>query len=140
MVQVRLHHIGVLVKDLPGAVRDYTRRYGYEVRSPVLHDPTQTVYAQFLALPGDAVFLELVAPDRPDSKVGAALEKGGGWHHVCYAVEDIEAACTDLRRQGMFLIQLPVAAVAFPGRRVAWLMGRDRALTELVERGPDGAL
>jgi methylmalonyl-CoA/ethylmalonyl-CoA epimerase len=66
------------------------------------------------------------------------LKKGGGTHHVCYAVEDIDAACADLRRHGMSLIRTPVSAAAFRGRRIAWLMGRDRMLTELVEEGPVG--
>ena len=32
------------------------------------------------------------------------------------------------------VIQEPTPAVAFGGRRIAWLMGDDRVLTELVER------
>jgi len=45
-----------------------------------------------------------------------------------------------LRSGGFFLIAAPVPAVAFDGRRIAWLLGRDRSLVELVERGPEGSL
>lgn len=138
MANVRFHHLGILVKSVPDAAAAYARRYGYEVRSPVIHDPVQTAHVQFLALPGEAFYLELVSPDGPDSKLSNALKKGGGLNHVCYATEDIEGACAELRAQRMVLIQAPVEAVAFPGRRIAWLMGRDQTLTELVERGPDG--
>jgi methylmalonyl-CoA/ethylmalonyl-CoA epimerase len=140
MTDARLHHVGLLVKNIPEAVEVYTRRYGYEVRSPVIHDPAQTAYVQFLALPGDSSYLEFVAPDRPDSKLSNALGKGGGLHHLCYATGAIDQACAELRGQGMFLIQPPVPAVAFPGRRIAWLMGRDRTLIELVEKAADGTL
>ncbi len=140
MIDMRLHHIGILVHSIPDAVSAYARRYAYEVRSPVIHDPVQTAYVQFLALPGDSSYLEFISPDRPNSKLTNALNKGGGLNHICYSTDAIESACEELRAQGMFLIQPPVHAVAFPGRRIAWLMGRDRALIELVERSADGSL
>ena len=129
----RLHHVGILVSDISEAAAIYVERYGYQIKSQIIRDPKQTAYVQFLQLPGDNSYLEFVSPDRPDSKLANALAKGGGINHVCYGTDDIDAACSDLRERGMFLIQEPVEAAAFPGRRIAWLMGRDRTLTELVE-------
>jgi methylmalonyl-CoA/ethylmalonyl-CoA epimerase len=100
----------------------------------------QTAHVQFLQLAGDSSYVEFVAPDRPESKLANALKKGGGVNHVCYATDDILLACRRLEADGMFVIQQPVAAVAFPGRRIAWLMGSDRALTELVEAAREGGL
>jgi methylmalonyl-CoA/ethylmalonyl-CoA epimerase len=134
----RLHHVGVLVQDITQAAEHYVRRLGFEVIGPIIHDPAQTAYVRFLRQPGDSVYLELVSPDRPDSKLSNALAKGGGLNHVCYAVDDIESACRELRSPGIYLLQAPVSAVAFPGRKVAWLIGRDRIPIELLERGPDG--
>jgi methylmalonyl-CoA/ethylmalonyl-CoA epimerase len=37
----------------------------------------------------------------------------------------------------MFILQQPVDAVAFPNRKIAWLMGRDGIPIELVEKGVD---
>ncbi len=102
----------------------------------MIEDPVQTALVQFLRLPSGANWLELVAPNGPDSKLSSALAKGEGLHHLCYEVDDIEAACVALRRQKMALLSAPAPAVAFTGRRVAWLLGRDRLLTELVESGP----
>jgi methylmalonyl-CoA/ethylmalonyl-CoA epimerase len=138
-VQLRLHHVGILVADVPRAAAEYAERFGGRARSGVIHDPRQTAYVQFLELDGDPVFLELVAPDGPDSRLANALaKKGGGLNHLCYAAADIEAACRDLRDRGLFLLQAPVEAAAFPGRRIAWLIGRDHIPIELVEPGPDG--
>jgi catechol 2,3-dioxygenase-like lactoylglutathione lyase family enzyme len=138
-VRLELHHVGIVVRDVAESCALYVRRFGYEVKSPVIHEPTQTAHVQFLRLPGDRTFLELVAPDGPQSRLAGALAKGGGLNHVCYAVGDIEGACRELRSDGMFLVHAPVPAVSFQGRRIAWLMGRDKLLVELVERGPDGA-
>jgi methylmalonyl-CoA/ethylmalonyl-CoA epimerase len=134
----QLHHVGVVVKDIALATEDYVRRLGYEVRGPIVHDPGQTAFVRFLGQAGSSVFLELVSPDRPESKLSNALKNGGGLNHLCFVVDDIESASQELRSRGMHLIQPPVPAVAFPGRRIAWLVGRDRVLIELVERGPAG--
>lgn len=137
---MRLHHVGILIKDISGAAEVYSRRFGYQSKTGIVHDPIQGAYVQFLRLPGDRVFLEFICPDGPASYLWNALSKGGGVHHVCYAAADIDAACDDLRRKGMSLVRAPIRAVVFQGRRIAWLMGRDRALTELVEEGPDGEI
>ena len=135
---MRLHHVGIVVKEISEATEVYCRRFGYRWKTEVIHDPKQGAYVQFLGLTGDRVFLELVSPDGPASYLWGAVNKSGGVHHVCYAVVDIDASCADLRRKGMSLVRAPETAVAFQGRRIAWLMGRDRALIELVEEGPDG--
>ncbi len=135
VLDLRLHHVGVVVAEIASAGEAYCRRLGYQVESPVIHDPRQAACVQFLRLPGDSVFLELVAPDTPASPLQAALAKGQPLHHLCYSTGDIEAACEELRRRGMTLICPPAPAVAFQERRIAWLMGRDRGLTELVEAG-----
>lgn len=135
-----LHHVGVVVKDIQAAAPEYVADFGYEIASEVIHDPTQTAFVQFLRLPGDTTYLELVAPDGPDSKLANALKKRLTLNHVAYAVDDIEGACRVLRDRGAFLIRPPVGAVAFGGRRIAWLLGQDQVLVELVERGAEGEL
>ena len=135
-----VHHIGLLVPDIAKAAETYTRRYGYELMSEIILDRTQTAYVQFLRVPGDSVRLELVSPDSERSKLSNKLRQGGGLDHVCYATSDIEAACRLLRAEQMMLLQAPVKAAAFPGRRIAWLMGSDRTPIELVEHAPDAAL
>ena len=118
----------------------YTDSLGYQLATEIIHDPGQGAYVQFLRLPGDRVFLELVQPDGPGSKLSRAVANGGGLNHVCYAVDDIEAARLGMRKHGFFLIAPPVPAVAFKGRRIAWLRGKDQVITELVELGPEHEL
>ncbi|HZF20092.1 MAG TPA: VOC family protein [Burkholderiales bacterium] len=140
MLGLSMHHIGFAVSDIGKKADAYVQTLGYKIETGIIHDPLQQAYVQFLRFPGDRVYLELVQPDGPESKLSQAVSKGGGLHHVCYATGDIEGACRELREAGMFLISPPVPAVAFNGRRIAWLMGKDRLLTELVERGKEGEL
>jgi methylmalonyl-CoA/ethylmalonyl-CoA epimerase len=100
-MSLSLHHVGVTVGNVSEAAARYCR-LGYEPRTGIIHDHEQTVYAQFLKLPGDRAYLELVAPDREDSKLSGVLRKGGGLNHVCFATEDLEKACQRLCSEGFF--------------------------------------
>jgi methylmalonyl-CoA/ethylmalonyl-CoA epimerase len=140
MESLRIHHIGVAVPEIGSHCAMYVKRFGYVVRTEVIHDPMQTAYVQFLRLPGDSVYLEFVAPDGPNSKLANAVNKGGGLNHVCYSTPDIEATCQELRKTGLVLLQKPVEATAFHPRRIAWLMGTDGVPVELVELGQEGEL
>jgi methylmalonyl-CoA/ethylmalonyl-CoA epimerase len=132
---LRLHHVGVLVADIPTEVERYVNRFGYEVRSDLIHDPVQTAFVQFVSLVSDPIYLEFVAPDGPNSKLSNALRKGGGVNHLCYSTQRIDDSVQQLWESGMFVLQSPVPATAFRGRKIAWLMGSDSVPIELVERG-----
>jgi methylmalonyl-CoA/ethylmalonyl-CoA epimerase len=138
--QLRLHHVGIVVADIAAEVARYIDRFGYELRSSVIHDPVQTAFVQFVSLPSDSVYLEFVSPDGSNSKLSNALNKGGGVNHICYSTPRIDEAVKHLWETGMFVLQDPVPAVAFRGRKIAWLMGSDSVPVELVERGPDNEI
>jgi hypothetical protein len=44
-----MHPVGIVVKDVAEVVADYERRLGYEIRTGIIHDTTQTTYVQFLS-------------------------------------------------------------------------------------------
>lgn len=136
----RTHHVGVLVKDIDAAIESYTKYLGYEVRTGIFHDPIQKAKVRFLALPEEAAYLELIAPDGPESHLMTALRRGGGVHHICYAVSGIGTAIAQLQENGFLIVRSPQPAIAFNGRAIAWLMNRDHLLIELVEKGAEGEL
>lgn len=133
-----LHHVGYAVKAIAAVSETYVSLFGYEVRTPVIHDPVQTAFVQFLSLPGERVYLEFVSPDGPASVLANAIRKGGGLNHLCYCADNIERAAEWLVQGGMLPLSPPLPAVAFAGRRVCWLMGENRVPIELVERNNPG--
>lgn len=137
-MNLALHHIGIAVRDIARAIEDHRRRLGCEPLGELFHDPIQTALIQFLVVPGNPVLIELVAPDGPGSKLSRATFNGVSINHLCYSTDDIDAACQSLSDDGMVVFQAPTPAVAFAGRRIAWLMGAEWYLTELVERDPPG--
>lgn len=138
--QLLLHHVGYAVKQIDEIALSYRARFGYSVETGLIHDPAQTAYVQFLQLPGESSYLELVAPDGPESKLTNVVRRGGGLNHLCYTCSSLEEAITHLEDTGMRLISDPKPAVAFAGRRICWLLADDPLPIELVERADSADL
>ena len=134
---LRLHHVGYATAEIAPTVETYVQRFGYERSTEVIHDALQTALVQFLKLPGEATYLEFVAPDGPKSKLTGVVKRGARLNHLCYSAGELEAAIEHLEASGMRLISDPKPAVAFAGRRICWLMGADNLPIELVERRDD---
>lgn len=128
----RIDHVGVAVEDLEGAIALYEGTFGM----PLAHRETveeQGVEAALLDV-GDG-HVELLRPLGPKTPVGRFVAKrGGGLHHVAYAVADIDAALGELRNRGIELIDSE-ARVGIRSSRVAFIHPRSTGsvLTELVE-------
>jgi methylmalonyl-CoA/ethylmalonyl-CoA epimerase len=100
----------------------------------VFHDPLQKVRVAFLATRAQDPLIELVEPAGDDSPVLRFLqEHGGGLHHVCYEVADLEEQLVAFRSRGALIAKRPLPAVAFGGRRIAWVITSEKLLVELLE-------
>ena len=97
-----IHHVGVAVADLDGAVQTYERLFGarLEYRERV---EAQGVEAASMQVGNGRV--ELLAPLGDETPVGRFLaSRGPGMQHVAYEVDDLRAALSDLAQQGAELI------------------------------------
>ena len=131
---MRLHHLGFVVADITAAMPGFLRSLGATWDSQIFADPHQKVKVAFLTVrPGDAQ-VELIEPAGNDSPVLRFLnEKGGGLHHACYEVGDVERELSDFRSRGSLIVKRPKPAVAFQGRRIAWVLTPEKFLIELLE-------
>lgn len=95
----RLNHVAIAVPDLAAATAQYRDLLGAKVSDPV-DEPDHGVTVVFVEL--DNTKVELLQPLGEDSPIAKFLEKSpaGGIHHVCYEVDDIEAAARHLQEQG----------------------------------------
>ncbi|NIK89560.1 methylmalonyl-CoA/ethylmalonyl-CoA epimerase [Rhizomicrobium palustre] len=95
----RLNHVAIATSDLAKAAAVYRDQLGAEVSAPV-DLPEHGVTVVFVALPNTKI--ELLQPLGEHSPIAAFLEKNpsGGMHHLCYEVEDVEAAAAYLKSQG----------------------------------------
>ena len=131
----KLRHVGVAVPSLGPATETLSALFGYRVVSGPFDDPIQKVSVNFLTKSDtDATEIELIAPLSEDSPITSMLAKsGGGAYHLCFETSDIDQALVHAKNNGCMIVSPPVPAVAFGGRRIAWIYTRSRQLFELVE-------
>ena len=131
----KLLHVGVAVPELGPTTELMTALFGYRVISGPFDDPIQRVSVNFLtAHATDAAEIELIAPLTEDSPIRATLAKGGrAAYHLCFEPADLDAALAHATRLKCLIVTPPAPAVAFGGRRIAWIYTKSRQLFELVE-------
>ena len=129
---MKIDHIGYAVKRIDRATAAF-EKLGF-VFEPAVQDPDRNVRLCFGQK--DGCRIELVCPlDRGKaSPVDAYLRSVGPTpYHICYESGDLDAEIGTLRQDGFKVILEPAPAVAFGGRRVAFLMHLGLGLMEIVE-------
>ena len=129
-----LHHVGVVVTSIAEQTEEFARSTGAEPVGGIVHDPLQRVRVAFLAHPNGGPQFELVEPFGERSPVAAFAAQGGGLHHLCYEVDDLAGQLAAARGKGASVLRPPRPAAAFAGRRIAWMLTRQKLLVEFVER------
>jgi methylmalonyl-CoA/ethylmalonyl-CoA epimerase len=129
------HHVGFVVPSIQDSVRPFADMLQTDWDAHIFHDTNQGVRVTFLKsrFAGDPLW-ELVEPADEKSPVQSFAAKGGGMHHLCYVVDNLEEALPRARVLGAIVTRQPMPAVAFGGRRIAWIYTRSRLLIEYLER------
>lgn len=129
-----LHHVGFVVASIAAAAPQFAAMLDSDWGGEIVLDPLQTARVSFLRskVAGNPLF-ELVEPAGKDSPVGKFLERGGGLHHLCYEVEDLDKQLQLSRETGALIVRQPAPAVAFGGRRIAWVFSKTKLLIEYLE-------
>jgi methylmalonyl-CoA/ethylmalonyl-CoA epimerase len=128
----RIYHLGYAVEDIAAASEFYRENFGVTPGEPEVVEEQGIVATMFRV--GESS-IELVQPTRPDSPVGKFLAKRGeGFHHVAFEVEDLQVALSELKRNGVELID-EVPRRGAGGMKIAFVHpeGAFGVLTELVE-------
>jgi methylmalonyl-CoA/ethylmalonyl-CoA epimerase len=131
----RLDHIGVAVKDLDGAIGLYRDVLGLKLEGT--HVLTERgVRVAFFSI-GDQAHIELLEPLNNESTVAKFLASHGeGLHHIALKVDDIGAVLEEFKQKGVTLIdQKPQAGAE--GKKIAFVHPKSTrgVLLELCE-GP----
>ena len=117
---MRLHHVGIVVESLSTYGEAYGTFLGLSANSPIYQDPIQKVRIQFWK-DGGGNLLELIEPATPDSPVCGTLKKAGGLNQLRYEEDDFHGQVRLALERGAIPAGKIAPAVAFSGRRVAFM-------------------
>jgi methylmalonyl-CoA/ethylmalonyl-CoA epimerase len=120
----RLNHVAIATPDIAAAAKIYRDTLGARVSQPVAQ-PDHGVTTIFVELPNTKI--ELLEPLGADSPIAKFLQKnpGGGIHHLCYEVEDIDAACERMRALGATITGSGKPRIGAHGKPVVFLHPKD---------------
>ena len=131
---IRLHHVGYVVRSISEVADRFAQSVAASWDQKIIQDPLQDAKVAFLAgIVQEFPLVELVEPASEDSPVTNFLKKGGGLHHLCYEVESLDKQLEFSQTIGGMIVRPPLPAVAFAGRRIAWVYTKDRLLLEFLD-------
>ena len=129
----KIDHIGIAVRDLKMVGRLYSNAFGLKV-SDEINVPERKLRIAFTEISG--VKLEFLMATDQESVVAKFIDKRGeGIHHICFEVDDIEKAISELKSKGVELVdQKPRLGVE--GDKIVFLQPKSASgvLIELKER------
>ena len=130
---MKIHHIGYFVKNIAKGMKTFCD-LGYEVEQDVVRDEYRGIDIAFLLKDGYRV--ELVSPYTEESVVYDLRKKmGNSPYHICYEVEDIDAATLELRKKHYIVInpKEPTTEILYH-KNVVFLFNKNAGILELIEK------
>lgn len=126
----RIAHVGIALSAIDAQLPFYRDVLGLE--SVPVNDSDG---ARIVAFDADGSLVELLEAESADSPIGRFVAKrGGGIHHICFAVADLDASLEKCRAAGVELVD-QVPRLGAEGKRIAFLHPRSTGgvLVELTE-------
>jgi methylmalonyl-CoA/ethylmalonyl-CoA epimerase len=127
---VKISHVGLAVRSIAEALPFYRDILGLEEESLA-----ETDGARIAGVDAGGTVVEFLEAEREDSPIAKFIAKRGpGIHHICFAVDDLDATLKRCKEKGVRLID-EAPRVGAEGKRIAFLHPASTAgiLIELTE-------
>ena len=127
---MKLHHIGIVVPKIADSFPEMKKFIKFDQTTTPTLIVSQKVNVCFLQL--GETRLELIEPIGDDSPVANFAKKGGGYHHLCFEVPNIQRQIDEFVKNGARVIVEPVKG--FEDRLTAFvLLNMPKTKTNLIE-------
>ncbi len=129
----KIDHIGIAVRDLKKAASLYSDAFGLNV-SKEIDAPERKLRIAFTEISGTK--LEFLMPTDNDSVVAKFIDRRGeGIHHICFEVDDIDRAVSELKSKGVEVVD-EKPRLGVEGDRIVFLQPKSMfgVLIELKEK------
>ena len=131
---MKIHHIGIIVNNIQDSLGEFSKFVKFDETTIPTLVGSQKVNVCFMKI--GELRIEFIEPINAESPVKKALEKGGGFNHICFEVDNLSEKINEIVEKGGRLIVSPVEG--FEGRQIAFVLLNMKKtnlnLVELVER------
>ncbi len=127
-----IDHICFAVKNLSEGVAYWTRVFGYKQKTQAVVNTLQKVKVTFLNKE-NSLDVKLIEPLEDNLSLVNFVNRGGGFHHICFKCDDIDQGVEDLKEKGLITLVPPQPGEAFNNHKIAFLLARYGLNIELID-------
>jgi len=129
---MKIDHICFAIKNLQDGIDYWERVFGYKQMTKIVENSRQKVKVTFLKKE-DSITIKLIEPVEGNQSLQNFVNRGGGFHHVCFKCSDIEVKIDELKNEGLILLVPPQEGEAFNNNKIAFLLARYGLNIELID-------
>lgn len=129
---MRIDHICFAVKNISEGVSYWESVFGYTQMTEVIVNTLQKVRVTFLSKE-DSLLVKLIEPLSDNQSLVNFINRGGGFHHLCFRVGNMNEQIIELKEKGLIMLVPPQPGEAFNNHDIAFLLARYGLNIELID-------
>jgi methylmalonyl-CoA/ethylmalonyl-CoA epimerase len=129
---MKIDHVCFAVKNIQDGITYWNRVFGYNQMTKVIENSLQKVKVVFLSK-DDSITIKLIEPLESNQSLINLVNRGGGFHHVCFKCSDINEKVEELKKEGLLSLVPPQPGEAFNNHNIAFLLARYGLNIELID-------
>lgn len=129
---MKIDHICFAVRSLNDGIAYWERVFGYKQMTRIIENSRQKVKVTFLSK-GDSIMIKLIEPLENNQSLLSFVQKGGGFHHICFKCSNLDEKMTELTEKGLITLVPPQPGEAFNEHNIAFLLARNGLNIELID-------
>jgi methylmalonyl-CoA/ethylmalonyl-CoA epimerase len=129
---MKIDHICFAVKDIQEGIRYWCNTFGYRQMTKIVENTIQKVKVTFLSK-DDSILVKLIEPAEGNMSLINFVNKGGGFHHLCFKCNNINLKIDELTEKGLITLVAPQPGEAFNNHDIAFMLAKYGINIELID-------
>ena len=129
---MKIDHICFAVRNLDEGVAYWERVFGYKQITEIVTNSLQKVKVTFLNKE-ESITIKLIEPLENNQSLTNYVDRGGGYHHICFKCSNINEKIDELTSKGLITLVPPQPGEAFNNNDIAFLLARYGLNIELID-------
>jgi methylmalonyl-CoA/ethylmalonyl-CoA epimerase len=129
---MNIDHICFAVKNLSEGISYWEDVFGYKQMTQIIENTRQKVKVTFLRK-DDSITVKLIEPTESNQSLVNFVNRGGGFHHICFKCDEINEGLKELSEKGLLTLVKPQPGEAFNNNNIAFLMAKYGLNIELID-------
>jgi methylmalonyl-CoA/ethylmalonyl-CoA epimerase len=129
---MKIDHICFAVKNINEAILYWYNTFGYKQMTKIVVNTLQKVKVTFLSK-DDSITIKIIEPVEGNQSLLNFVNRGGGFHHLCFKCSDIDETVDELSKKGLLMLVPPQPGEAFNNNRISFLLAKYGLNIEIID-------